>query len=152
VITANNTVTCSHPLLCNFIQWHRQCIWLGTTHPCNPPHYGLWVNPHFFTICIYKHFFLPILFVLAMKCCIKMPCSLPHNHHWCSLPSPVCLPHLLICTCLISSPIACPPSSVLCWCLLCSFLFFLFLRYVTFRCVNIYYHCYFVLITTIEYY
>ena len=33
--------------------------------------------------------------------------------------------HLYAClTCLISSPIACPPSSVLCWCLLCFFLIF----------------------------
>jgi len=31
----NNTVTCSHPLLFNFIRWHHDCIWLGTTHPCN---------------------------------------------------------------------------------------------------------------------
>jgi len=43
MITANNTVTWSHPLLFNFIRWHRPCIWLGTAHPCNPPHYGLWV-------------------------------------------------------------------------------------------------------------
>ena len=99
-----------------------QCIWLGTTHPCNPPHYGLWVNLHFFTMCIYKHCFLPMLLVFDKDCCIKILCPLPHmshNHYWCSLPSTVCLPHLLlICTCLISSPIACPPSSVLCWCLL----------------------------------
>ena len=100
------------------------CICLGTTHSCNPPHYGLWVNLHFFRICIYKHCFLPMLLVFAMKCCIKMPCPLPNNHYCCSLPSPVCLPHLLICTCLISSPIACPPSSVLCWCLLCFFFIF----------------------------
>jgi len=66
-----------------------------------------------------------MLLVFAMKCS-KMPCPLPHNHYCCSLPSPVCLPHLLICTCLISPPIACPPSSVLCWCLLC-FLFFCYM-------------------------
>ena len=109
------------------------CIcWLGTSHPCNPPHYGLWVNLRFFTSCIYKHCFLPMLLVFAIKYYIKMPCSLPHNHYCCSLPSPVCLPHLLICTCLISSPIACPPSSVLCWCLYCAFSFFLFLWYVAF--------------------
>jgi len=74
-----------------------------------------------------------MLFVFAVTCCNKMPCPLPHNHYCCSLPSPVCLPHLLICTCLISSSITCPPSSVLCWCLLC-FFYFLFLRYVTFLC------------------
>jgi len=81
------------------------CIWLGTTHPCNPPQYGLEVNLHFFTICMYKHCFLPMLLVFVIKCCIKMPCSLPHNHYCCSLPPPACLPHLLICTCLNSSPL-----------------------------------------------
>ena len=64
-----------------------------------------------------------MLHVLAMKCCTKMPCRLPHNHYCCLLSSHICLPHLLICTCLISSRIACPPSSVLCWCLLRCFLF-----------------------------
>jgi len=81
----------------------------------------------------------------AMKCCTKMPCPLPHNHYCCLLPSPICLLHLLICTCLISSPIACPPWSVLCWCLLCFFIFFyiylfilfLFLLYATFLCDSI---------------
>ena len=47
---------------------------------------------------------------------------------------PICLPHLLICTCLISSPIACPPTYVLCWCLL---RFFLVLIYATFLCDSI---------------
>ena len=102
-------------------------IWLGTTHPCNPPNYGLWVNLLFFMMCIYKHSFPPMLLVFAMKCCTKMPCPQPHNHYCCLLSSPICLPYLLICTCLISSPIACPPSSVLCWCLLrFSFFYFLF--------------------------
>jgi len=105
------------------------CIWLGTTHPCNPPSYGLWVNLLFFIMCIYKLCFLPMLLVFAMKCCTKMPCPLPHNHYCCLLSSPMCLPHLLICTCLISSPIACPPSSVLCWCLLCFFLFWYMLHF-----------------------
>jgi len=83
------------------------CIWLGTTHPCNPPQYVRWVYLHFFTICrpMYKHCFLPVLLVFVMKCLIKMPCSLPHNHYCCSLPSPVCLPYLFICTCLNSSPL-----------------------------------------------
>jgi len=112
------------------------CIWLRTTHPCNPPNYGLWVNLHFFMMCIYKHCFPPMLLVFAMKCCTKMPCPLPHNHYCCLLPSPICLPQLLICTCLISSPIACPPSSVICWCLL-RFFIFLFLLYATFLCDSI---------------
>ena len=93
----------------------------------------LWVNLHFFMMCIYKHCFLPMLLVFAMKCCTKMPCPLPHNDYYycCLLPSPACLSHLLICTssCLISSPIACPPSCVLCRCLLC---FVFFLAYATF--------------------
>jgi len=52
------------------------CIWLGTTHPCNPSNYGLWVNLHFFMMCIYKHCFPPMLLVFAMKRCTKMPCRL----------------------------------------------------------------------------
>jgi len=133
MITADNTVT---NLFTSFtLQLHSvtPCICLRTTHPCNPPHCVLWVNLYFFTMCIYKHCFLPMLLVSAMKCCTKMPCPLLHNHYCCSLPSPVCLPHLLICTCLISSPVACPPSSVLCWCFF-SLYFFLFLWYVAFLC------------------
>jgi len=109
-------------------------VQLGTTQtPCNPPNYGLWVNL-LFLMCIYKHSFPPILLVFSMKCYTKMPCPLPHKYYCCLLSSPICLPHLLICTCLISSPIACPPSSVLCWCLLH---FFLFLIYATFLCDSI---------------
>ena len=100
------------------------CIWLGTTRPCNPPNYGLWVKLFLFMLCIYKHCLPSLLPVSAMKCCTTMPCPLPHNHYCWLLSSPMCLPHLLICTCHISSPIACPPSSVLCWCLLRFFLYF----------------------------
>ena len=46
-----------------------------------------------------------MLLVFLMKCCIKMPCSLPHNHYCCLLPSPICLSHLFIRTCLNSSPL-----------------------------------------------
>ena len=130
--TANNTATCWYPLLFNFMV--TSSIWLGTAHPCNPPQYGLWVNLHFFTICMYEHCFLPVLPAFVMECCIKIPCSLPHNHFCCLLPSPVCLPHLLICTRLNSSPIACPPSSVLCWCRH-PFLAYLHLCYVDGCCV-----------------
>ena len=87
------------------------CIWLGTTHSCNPPnyHYGLWVNLLFFMMCVYKHYGPPMLLVFAMKCFTNMPCLLPHNRYCCLLSSPTMyLPHLLICTCLISSPVACP--------------------------------------------
>jgi len=52
-----------------------------------------------------------------------MPCPPPHNHYSCLLFSPACLPHLLICTCLISSPTARLPSSVLCWYHWCFFIF-----------------------------
>ena len=90
---------------------------VGNNSSMQPPHYGLWVNLHFFTMWIYKHCFLPMLLVFAIKCWTKMPCPLPHSHYCCSLPSPVRLPHLLICTCLISSPIA-----------------VFFLLYVTFLC------------------
>ena len=111
IITELNVINCT--ILCKTPVWSQFCVKL---------HYGLWVNLYFFTMCIYKHCFLPMLLVSAVKCCTKMPCPLPRNHYCCSLPSPVCLPHLLICTCLISSPIACPPSSVLCWCFLFFFL------------------------------
>jgi len=117
------------------------CIWLGTTHSCNPPNYGLLVNLLFFMMCICKHCFPPmLLLVFAMKCCNKMPCPLPHNHYCCLLSSPICLPHLLICICLISSPTACPPSSVLCWCLLrlfFLFFFYIFVIYAAFLCDSI---------------
>jgi len=93
--------------------------------PCNLLNYGLWVNLLFFPMCIYKHCFPPMLLAFAIKRCTKMPCPLPHNHYCCLLSSPTRLPHLLICTCLISSPIACPPSFVLCWYLL-RFYFFIF--------------------------
>ena len=75
-----------------------------------------------------------MLLVFAMKCFTNMPCLLPHNRYCCLLSSPMYLPHLLICTCLISSPVACPPSSVLCWCLL---------RFVTdvFSCLPRFFSC-----------
>ena len=109
----------------------------GNNSSMQPLNYGLWVNLHFFMMFIYKHCFLPMLLVFAMKCCTKMPCPLSHNHYdyCCLLPSPICLHHLLICTCLISSPIAYPPSSVLCWCLLCFFIFAI--GYATFLCDSI---------------
>jgi len=132
MITANNT-TCSHPLLFNFIRWPHASGWEQLIHPCNPPHYGLWVNLYFFMKCIYKHCFLTMMLLVSAMKCTKMPCPLPHNHYCCLLPSPICLPHLLICTCLISSPTACPQSSVLCWCFF-SLYFILFLWYVTFLC------------------
>jgi len=92
------------------------CIWLGTTHPCNPPQYGLWENLHFFMICMYKHCFLPVLLVFVMKCCITMS-------EWLALCLitiiTACCLHLLICTCLNEFFTHCLPIiiCVLCWCL-----------------------------------
>jgi len=47
--------TYNHPYTKHLNQCHlvRPCIWLGTTYPCNPPHYDLWVNLFFFTICLH---------------------------------------------------------------------------------------------------
>jgi len=42
MFTANISVTCSYPWLFNFIWWYLPCIWLGTTHPCNPVPTPLW--------------------------------------------------------------------------------------------------------------
>jgi len=99
----------------------------------NPPNYGLWVNQHFFMMNIYKHCFLPMLFVFAMKCCTKMPCPLPHNHYCCLLPSPMLpspahlyMPHLFT---------YCLPT-IICV-MLMSTAFFLFLLYATFLCDSI---------------
>ena len=48
------------------------CIWLGTTHPCNPPNYGLWVNLLFF-ICVsvnivFRPCYLFLLWNVVPKC------------------------------------------------------------------------------------
>ena len=82
----------------------------NSTHPCNPPHYGLWIILYFFTICMCNLCFLPLLLVFVMKC-VKMHCFLPHNPYCCSLPLPAhlymhqlfthCLP-IIICVMLMS--------------------------------------------------
>ena len=113
-------------------------LWLGTTHPCGPPNCnydGLWVNLHFFMMCIYKHCFPPMLFVFAMECCTKNKCLA------------LCLITIIAVLALLPSPIyACLTcSSVhasslhsllahhhLCYVdVYCVFLFFLFLLYAT---------------------
>jgi len=71
-------------------------------------------------IYLYKFCFLPLLPAFVMKC-VLMHCSMPHHPYCCLLPSSMCLLYLLICTCINSSPNACPPSSVLHWCLLCMY-------------------------------
>jgi len=68
--------------------------------------------------CITSSWFLLINIVFALafvlKCCVYcIALSLI------TLLSPMCMIHMLICTWLNSSPIACPPSSVLCKWLLC---------------------------------
>jgi len=75
----NITVTCPYPCLFNFIWWHHASGWVQLANATHPTDYGLWVNLYFFTICMYKYCFLPLLLVFVMTCCIKMHCSLPHN-------------------------------------------------------------------------
>ena len=112
------------------------CIWLGTTHPCNLPNYGLWVNLQFFMMWIYKHCFLPMLLVSAMKCCTKMPCPLPQPllllasfTYMLGSLAHLYMPHLfthclptIICVMLMS---------------IAFFYFLLFLLYATFLCDSI---------------
>jgi len=105
---ANNTVTCSLPLLFNFIRWHHASGWEQLIHAT---HYGLWVNLLFFMMCIYKHCFPPMLLVFAMNCCTSLALCLISTTAACFLHLYACLT-CSICTCLTSSPIACPPSSV----------------------------------------
>jgi len=132
MIAANNTVTWSHPLLFNFIRWH----WLGTTHPCNPPHYGLWVNLRFFTICIYKLFFCPCYLFLQWNVVLKCPAL-------CLITiTDARIPHLYAClTCSSINASSLHPLLAhhhLCYvdvyCVLFYFIFFLFLWYVTSLC------------------
>ena len=44
-----------------------QCIWLEITRPRKSPHYGLWVNFFFLTICMRKFCPLPLILVVVMK-------------------------------------------------------------------------------------
>ena len=119
------------------------CIWLGTTHPCNPPNYGLWINLHYFMMCIYKHCFLPMLLVFAMKCCTKclalclttiimLLASFTYRPTLAS-PAHLYMPHLfthclptIICVMLMSISIV------------FSYVFFVFLLYATFLCDSIF--------------
>ena len=108
----------------------------------NPKTYTLWSKDYIAKLLLYGNITnlfstnmtgRALLSVFVMICCDKMHCSLPHIPYFCSLPSPVCLLHLLTCTCVDSSPIACPPSSVVCWYLLW-FLFY-------FRCISLFFLC-----------
>jgi len=122
----NITVTCTYPCLFKLTSFDDTMHLVGNLllYPCNWPHYGLWINLHFFMICMYKHCFLSLSLVSVMKC-VKMYCYLPHNPLL--LASFTCSSvHV---TTLQSSPIGCPAtSSVLCWCLLCFFILFSFCR------------------------
>ena len=66
-------------------------------------------------------------------------CSLPHNPYCWLLLSPVCMPYLLICTYVNTSPVACPPSFVLCkgllwiWFYICVFVIYI----VSLKCLGI---------------
>ena len=76
-----------------------------------------------------------MLLVFAMKCCSKIIkclalCSASLPDYCCLLPSPVCLPHLLICTCLISSPIDCLPT-IICIMLVSIVFFFFVICYIS---------------------
>ena len=123
-----------------FIQSLILSGWEQLSHPYNPPHYdcglwvSVWVNWCFFTICMYKHCCLPLLLVFVMKCCVKMRCSLPQPS--CFVIIAAWFLHLHACFACSSvhhmhqsknsSPIAWPPSSVLCWCLGYCVLFFFY--------------------------
>jgi len=122
MFTANIMVIWPYPYLFNSIWWQYHlvtpspCIWLvnNSSMELTPLSYSPWVNLYFFTINMYKHCFLPLILVVLMKwyctICFQLHCSLPHNPYCCSLPLPyVCSLQLPICTCLNSSPIACPP-------------------------------------------
>jgi len=85
---ANNTVTCSLPLLFNFIRWHHASGWEQLIHAT---HYGLWVNLLFFMMCIYKHCFPPMLLVFAMNCCTSLALCLISTTAACFLHLYACL-------------------------------------------------------------
>ena len=73
MITANNTVTCSHPLLFNFIQWHHASIWqlVGNNSSMQPT--PLWSvgKSTFLPMCIYKHCFCPCYLFLIWNAVLK---------------------------------------------------------------------------------
>ena len=97
-------------------------IWLGTTHPCNPPNYGLWVNLHFssgyvFINIVFCPCYLFLLWNVVLKCLalclitIIAACFL-HLYACLTCSSVVYMPYLFT---------HCLPTiiySVLCWCLL----------------------------------
>ena len=97
----------------------------GSTTPPLPFHSGQQLNiAMFFINIVFCPCYLFLLWNVVLKClalCLITIIAAYFLHLY-----SICLPHLLICICLISSPIACPPSSVLCWCLWRFFLFFLF--------------------------
>ena len=100
-------------------------------------------NLYFFTICMYKHCFLPLLLVFEVKF-VKMHCSLPHNPY-CYFPW---LLHLLVCICINFSSILCPPSLVLCWCLLCFLFCFVYISLFFFKFFVAYLLLYFLTLDT----
>ena len=87
----------------------------------------------FFINIVFRPCYLFLLWNVVLKClalCLITIIAAYFLHLY------ACLTCSFICTCLISSPIiVCPPSSVLCWCLLR--FFFLLLIYATFLCDSI---------------
>ena len=69
--------------------------------------------------------------LFVMKCCVLMHYSLPHNPCCCSLPSPMCILHLLICPYLNSSLTACPASYESSWVALVIFIYCNFWEFVS---------------------
>ena len=82
-----------------------------------------------------------MLLVFVMKCCIKKPCSLPHNHYCCSFPSPTCLPHLLICTSMPQFFTHCLPT-IICV-MLMSIVFFLVFNF---------FHCFLLVVFSVVFF
>ena len=97
-------------------------------------------NGHTYTRRDPKHCFLPLLLVSVMKC-VKMYCYLPHNPYCCLLPSPVCLLHLLICTCINQLFTLSPPICVMLMSIV-SF-YFIFVLYFVTICLKLLFWLYF---------
>jgi len=69
---------------------------------------------YYFTICVDQH---SLFFAFATcLCSVSCGCCLLHdNLNCCLVLLPMCMPHLFICICLNSSPIAYPPSIEMSW-------------------------------------
>jgi len=88
-------VICLYPCFFNLIC----CLVETYIHRRYSLHYSPWYLCYFFTTCMYKFCFLPLLpaFASVMTCCVLMNCSPLHNPYCCSLPSST------VCACFICS-------------------------------------------------